>query len=76
MQVFDDGRQTFVAFPSTVAEGDMPPLFVIGADGKSTELVNYRVEGRHMVVDRLFQTAELRMGDGRSAERVRIEKAR
>jgi hypothetical protein len=29
-----------------------------------------------MVVDRLFQVAELRMGDGRSAERVRIEKVR
>jgi type IV secretion system protein VirB9 len=76
VQVFDDGRQTFVEFPSTIGEGDMPPLFVIGPDGKSAELVNYRVEGRHMVVDRLFQAAELRMGDKGAAERVRIEKAR
>jgi hypothetical protein len=29
-----------------------------------------------MVVDRLFQAAELRMGDKGAAERVRIEKAR
>ena len=76
MQVFDDGRQTFIEFPADVAQGDLPPLFVIGADGKSAELVNYRVEGQHMVVDRLFLTAELRIGDRQTAQRVRIEKDR
>jgi type IV secretion system protein TrbG len=75
VQVFDDGRQTFIAFPAGVAQGDMPPLFVIGADGKSAELVNYRVQGRHMVVDRLFHVAELRLGDKHSAVRIRLEKA-
>ena len=54
-----------------IANGDMPPLFVIGADG-SAELVNYRVQGRYMVVDRLFDTAELRLGSGRNARQVRI----
>ena len=75
LQAFDDGRQTFIEFPANVAQGDLPPLFVIGADGTSAELVNYRVEGQHMVVDRLFQTAELRLGDKQTAQRVRIEKA-
>ena len=75
VQVFDDGRQTFIQFPSNVAQSDLPPLFVIGADGKSAELVNYRVQGQHMVVDRLFQVAELRLGDEATAQRVRIEKA-
>jgi type IV secretion system protein VirB9 len=75
LQVFDDGHQTFIEFPENVAEGDLPPLFVIGADGKSAELVNYRVQGQHMVVDRLFQVAELRIGDKATAQRVRIEKA-
>ena len=75
VQAFDDGRQTYIAFPPGVGQGDMPPLFVVGSDGKSTELVNYRVQGQHMVVDRLFQAAELRMGDKKSAVRVRIEKA-
>jgi hypothetical protein len=40
---------------------EMPPLFVIGASGDS-QLVNYRVRGHHMVVDRLFAAAELRFG--------------
>lgn len=71
VRVFDDGRQVFIEFPASIATGDMPPLFVIGAD-KSAELVNYRVQGRHMVIDRLFDAAELRLGAGRSARRVRI----
>ena len=39
---------------------------VTGAAGDA-ELVNYRVQGRYMVVDRLFAAAELRLGDRRGA---------
>ena len=70
-RAFDDGRQVFVEFPSGIAQGEMPPLFVTGAAGDA-ELVNYRVQGRYMVVDRLFAAAELRLGDRRSGQRVRI----
>jgi type IV secretion system protein VirB9 len=42
----------------------MPPLFVIGPNGSTSELVNYRVRGATMIVDRLFAAAELRLGDG------------
>ena len=49
----------------------MPPLFVTGAGGQ-VELVNYRVAGRFLVVDRLFDRAELRLGDRKSAQRVTI----
>jgi len=44
---------------------------VIGPEGKTSELVNYRVRSNHMIVDRLFAAAELRMGDGPSERRVR-----
>jgi type IV secretion system protein TrbG len=50
----------------------MPPLFIIGADGKTSELVNYRVRNNHMIVDRLFAAAERRLGDKGSERRVRI----
>lgn len=75
VRVFDDGRQVFIEFPGDIASGDMPPLFVIGAD-QAAELVNYRVQGRYMVVDRLFERAELRLGAGNSAKQVRIERER
>jgi type IV secretion system protein VirB9 len=73
VRVFDDGRQVFVEFGEAIATGEMPPLFVTGPRGEA-ELVNYRVEGRYMLVDRLFERAELRLGAGKSARAVRIER--
>lgn len=60
-QVFDDGSKVYIQFPSGLAQGEAPPLFVIGPDGKSA-LVNYRVRGTTYIVDRLFAAAELRLG--------------
>jgi len=71
-RVFDDGARTYVEFGPEAALGDLPPLYILGADGKTAELVNYRVEGRRLVVDRLFDRAELRFGLKRWERRVRI----
>ncbi len=70
LRTFDDGRQVFIEFPSGIGQGEMPPLWVIGAEG-GAELVNYRVRGNHMIVDRLFAAAELRLG-GEHQQKVRI----
>ena len=74
VRIFDDGRQVFVEFGPDIGVGEMPPLFVSAPDG-SAELVNYRVLGRFLVVDRIFNSAELRLGAGKSVKRVRIERA-
>ena len=60
--VSDDGQRVFIAFGPGVAMSDLPPLYRIGPDGKTAELINYHVEGRRLVVDRLFDRAELRLG--------------
>jgi type IV secretion system protein VirB9 len=70
LRAFDDGRQVFIEFPSGIGQGEMPPLWVIGPEGGG-ELVNYRVRGSHMIVDRLFAAAELRLG-GDPQQKVRI----
>ena len=61
LRAFDDGRQTFIEFKPSLAQGEAPPLFVTG-EGGEPELVNYRVSGRFYIVDRLFDRAELRHG--------------
>lgn len=71
LRAFDDGVRVFVEFPASISRGEMPPIFVIGSGGQS-ELVNYRVSGRYIIVDRLFDAAELRLGDKRSKRKVRI----
>jgi len=70
--VFDDGRRAYVEFGPDVVLDDLPPLYRLGVDGKTTEIINYHVEGRRIVVERLFDRAELRLGIKRQAQRVRL----
>jgi type IV secretion system protein VirB9 len=74
VQVFDDGAKTYLLFPETIAQSELPPLFLIGEKNKA-ELVNYRVSGRYLVVDQLFSIAELRLGT-KKQQIVRIEQTR
>jgi type IV secretion system protein TrbG len=71
VRAFDDGSKVYIQFPDAIAQGEMPPLFVIGSAGE-TQLVNYRVRSPYYIVDRLFGAAELRIGDKKSAQVVRI----
>jgi type IV secretion system protein VirB9 len=61
LRAFDDGKQVFIEFPTGIEQGQMPPLWVIGAEGGG-QLVNYRVRQNYMIVDQLFAAAELRLG--------------
>lgn len=74
LRAFDDGRQVFIEFPRGIGQGEMPPLFVVGPEGATSELVNYRVRGNYMIVDRLFAAAELRFGAAKDQKRVRISR--
>ena len=69
VQVFDDGRRTFIRFPQTMLVREAPALFVLR--DKETQLVNYRMKGDFYVVDRLVDSAELRVGQ-QDQEIVRI----
>ncbi|WP_245646537.1 P-type conjugative transfer protein TrbG [Sphingomonas soli] len=61
LRAFDDGRQTYIEFPESLAVGEAPPLFLVDRKGE-VSLVNYRLQGRFYVVDRIFDAAELRLG--------------
>jgi type IV secretion system protein VirB9 len=71
VSVFDDGRRVYVVFPAGIVQGEMPPLFVIGADGEP-QIVNSRIHRNILIVDRLFGAAELRLGSGDRQQVVRI----
>ena len=34
LRAFDDGRHVYIQFPVGIAQGELPPLFVVGPDGK------------------------------------------
>ena len=72
LRAFDDGEKVYIQFPPGIAQGELPPLFVIGAQGDG-QLVNYRFRPPYYIVDWLFGAAELRLG-GDKGEVVRIER--
>ena len=72
LRAFDDGERVYIQFPAGIAQGELPPLFVIGQQGDG-QLVNYRFRSPYYVVDRLFGAAELRLGADKAAV-VRIER--
>ena len=76
LRAFDDGEKVYIQFPPGIAQGELPPLFVIGARGDG-QLVNYRFRSPYYIVDRLFGAAELRLGGGKGSDGgdvVRIER--
>ena len=72
LRAFDDGQKVYIQMPPGIAQGELPPLFVIGPQGDG-QLVNYRYRAPYYVVDRLFGAAELRLGADKAAV-VRIER--
>lgn len=59
--VFSDGARTFITLSPAAAIDEAPVLFVLAPDGEA-QVVNYRQQGGMLVVDRVFDRAELRLG--------------
>ena len=75
VRVFDDGRKTYIQMTPEAQHREAPVLVVIGADGKQ-EMVNYRVKESMYIVDRLFDRAQLVLGAGKKARKVKVERER
>jgi len=74
VQVFDDGSKTYIRMSPETAARELPVLVALGPDGKP-EMVNYRVKGNTYIADRLFDRAELVLGNGKKAQKVEIVRA-
>jgi P-type conjugative transfer protein TrbG len=70
IRAFDDGQKTYIEFPQGIAQDELPPLFISGAEGDA-QLVNYRVRLPYYIVDRLFGASELKLG-AKKPQTVRI----
>jgi P-type conjugative transfer protein TrbG len=62
LQVFDDGNKTFIRMPDKIKASEAPALFVLDEDD-TPMLINYRVKEAYYIVDRIFQRAELKVGE-------------
>ena len=58
LRVFDDGEFTYMQFKALT---DLPAIFLVGKD-KQESVVNYRVEGPYVVIERIANQFSLRHG--------------
>ena len=59
VRIFDDGKFTYIQFPNTI--GDLPSIFNVDSQGYES-LVNFRVSGDYVVVERTARAFTLRYG--------------
>jgi type IV secretion system protein TrbG len=71
VRVIDDGVKTYIQMSDSMLHREAPALVITGPDGKP-EMVNYRVNGRTYIVDRLFDRAALILGAGKKTRKVEI----
>lgn len=55
--VFDDGRKTYLSFPDTVLQRELPAVFE-----NRNDVVNYRVSGNLIVIDKLIENITVKIG--------------
>ena len=63
--VYDDGQKTYITFPASVLQTEMPAVFEDRAD-----VLNYRVHENIMIIDKLIEKITVRLSD----KAVTIEK--
>ena len=73
IQVYNDGRQTFLKMPDSASKSEVPVLLAM--QGKKEQLVNYRVHNNTFVVDGLFPHLALVSGVGGDQRRVDIKRS-
>jgi type IV secretion system protein VirB9 len=71
LRVYTDGVKTYVQFPPTAKNAELPALVAIGADDRE-QLVNYRLSGDKFVVDKVLKNAALISGVGSRQEKIDI----
>jgi type IV secretory pathway VirB9-like protein len=69
-QILDTGEKTYIVLPRNLAAMQAPMIRLIGANGP--ELVNARQYKHVLILDHLFNVAELRYGAGAYAELVKV----
>ena len=65
--VYDDGKKTYITFPESVLQTELPAVFENRSD-----IVNYRITRNVLVIDKLIQKVSIKLGK----HTVTVEKKR
>ncbi len=72
IRVFSDDHLTYIQLPSGINAMNLPTLVVLGADGSTQQVVNFSIKDNFYIVEKIFDKAELILGNDRNQERVII----
>lgn len=72
VRVFSDGERTYIQLPAGTSQQDVPAVVALSRSG-TEQLVNFRLRGGYVMVDRVLDRAALISGLDGEAERVEIE---
>jgi type IV secretion system protein VirB9 len=70
--VVDNGAKTYLIFPPVLSSIEAPLVRAVGVNGP--ELINARQVGSVIVLDRIINRLELRLGTGKTAEVVTVQR--
>jgi type IV secretion system protein TrbG len=70
MRAFSDASRVYLQMPLRMKTANAPALLIDGGNG--AQMVNYRMRNDYLVVDRLFDKAELISGAGRDQDKVTV----
>ena len=71
-QVFDDGAHVYIQLPINIKSKDLPAFYVLGQDGQTLQLVNFRYKAPFYVIDKIFETGVMVLGTGDDQLRITI----
>jgi type IV secretion system protein TrbG len=70
VRIFDDGRHTYIQFPATLYQSDLPALFI--QSNRQMMVANYRVKAPYFIIDRIFKRAVLISGSGNNQQKLTL----
>ncbi len=70
VRIFNDGRQTFIQFPSNFFDSETPVLYVADSTGVYGTMGNWRLKGPYMIVDTVIQKARLQLGIAKTGQTI------
>ncbi len=70
VRAFSDAARVYLQMPLNMKTANAPALLIDGGNG--AQMVNYRMRNDYLIVDRLFDKAELISGAGRDQDKVTV----
>ncbi len=75
VQIFDDGKHVYIQMPTGMSPKSLPAFYILGADGETLQIVNFRYKAPFYIVDTIFEKGVLLYGVDDNEQRITITRS-